>query len=472
MNPDTEPAPPSSETPTLLRFFTELPKRTQYLLALLFVVAVLGAAYFIGAANYYRVEPLPIELPDLVDGANQDRNSNFFLLSGTEQESFRARLHSSEIKECPEESSDSSYSYIEENDVTITHNWYGNPEEVKVCNYIKTNGTRAIGHPISLGATRGPAYSNGSDMPVNVGTIKIGTTVHLLQFHMYPQPDERTYVSISSSVLKDTHSVTNLEFIFAGKTALLKIEGLSLSGAPFERYLILNFSIHGSWLGQPANKLPDGTFEQRIKFIPRSNDVYHRGIPSISFAVPLFSRTSGPSTGDRYSMFPSDPNLDYYHSAQGELEETYANAEFQSRLSESNMNISVKINTGQDALLRITSSLFGYASEDWGKVLKTITYESFKEMIRAPVAHRSNAPVRTTTLSGYTVKVIGPLKNTWNDRGENHAMYQYQTVRGNAVVSATFTMYSESNAIEAPPLPQAEAEAYLARLLETLVITP
>jgi|GEM_PF-4190256 len=476
MNPDTEPTTGSPETPKMARLFTNLPKRTQYLFAALFVVSVLGAAYFIGSGNYYRVSPLPLSEPEyFVPGDSGEAVAGMFrILKGDELRDFRIGVLNAKLPECEtvDPTSDTE-DMREENDVVTYYHGNDSTEGVRLCNHVHAQGASAIQNIQFAQADR--EYSS-----LGVGSLQIGGSVYLVPLHLtnHYETDLPTLSLGPKGKLKDARAVTDLAFVqHPHGSTLLKITGISSAGQPFERYLVLEYSIHGSWLGSPVALSSEGQLEQHVSFDPKTDRSWPSDAtyPRVSFTVPFLATIHGPSQGDIYSNYMVPPTQKMFHAAGCALEESFADVEFTSGTRYNRMSTSIKIHTGRDQLIHVTSARSGYAPEDWGKVLRTVPLETFRESVRAPKAHNSSALVRVEMLGGHSVKVVGPISNCAPTHGGSWYRinyYQYQTVWHSMIVTVTFALHAWQPEEIPPSFPQPDADAFVAKLLETLTVTP
>ncbi|MEA2701792.1 MAG: hypothetical protein QOE22_501 [Candidatus Parcubacteria bacterium] len=441
----TDPAESKVTDQQPFAFVRRLPKRTLNLLALLVIVAVLAVAYFIGSAAYYRVHPLGTDSGLSGTPYGSEDNAAFY-------EEFIRQFGAADTISC---------------DDRYAQGWIDNEiytakiDDNGLCQEITRQGKTALRHLVYLGTN----YSQ-----VGVGTFVSGNKTYLVDFEVM-QSDTSSYIQINKIVeLKDVGDISSLSIVPDGERyRAMRLAGTDLQGKRFERYLTIYSHRYVLTFVTPAYRDESGNFSQQ--FTSADDPEYPMDTARVSFVLPGLSPV-GESWGDRDTQLESETSVTpLYHKQLCGLEETYADMDF--GFGAGNTGVSIKLQPGVYPKLNATTPREGYVPEDWGKVLTVLTPAEFREQVSASGTRNSHAASKMLTIEGMSVKFIGPLKGlgTCSDYRATQIQYEYQAVKGNAVVSFIFSDYPQQVANE-EALTAQEREHIVAAVLRTIAIEP
>lgn len=391
------------------------------------VLALLGAAVWVGRGYYYRVEPLT-EVPigaatstEATTGSQQAPSLN--------EISENLKKLSGEI--CNARQVDYGTRYVLHTDLYIDDT----ARRTEVCGFLNGRGVDAIQNIALMGEGL---------LPQALSIVTIGTTNYLVGFDLYPDSEAGGMNLVLENILelKDVKTVTNIEFknIFPrdGSNLLARavvISGTDRQGLSFERYMGVSALRHGGMVLLPLRKAPGGFEAQLFTFEPYA-----------SFYVPYLPVNPTYGSGGFYTQNDRDAATEkstnkapvYFPDSCG-LQDAYADARysFSFFVAGSPVYMTVAINQGEFSTLYATTPRAGYRPEDWGKIMKTITREAFRSEVSSLAVNTPGNNVRFVDLGGYRFKHVGPVQGSTVCGTDTYN--QYQARKGSAIVTITAT---------------------------------
>lgn len=450
---ENTPEPIESKNP-----FEKLPRRAQFLIAGAVILIALGAAYVIGSDAYYRVHPL---------GEAQDAGTPYGSEdNATGYEFMMSLLSTASSFIC--EQYDHGYQPAH-----LDNSVYVSPADTSAaCGAIAAIGGNPFEHVVYFITNK---YSHAS---VGAGTVVVDGHTYLVSFEIggtyYPA---NSIYPTQITELKDASGPTMLGVTVVGDAdKLLQVIGTDKLGAPFKRFVSVSGGDNNPGFIGPAHKNPDGSFSLEVT---SSNNPYIRlDYPVVvAFSLPFLGPVQQ-HYGDRDPALEAATGVSpLYHRQTCPLEETYADIGFYaypSSAASARGVLRVSIQTGAYPMLNITTAQSGYAPEDWGKVLERITPAQFREKAALPGNLEASIHSEMRTIDGTPLKVVGPYggKGWCNDRYLESANYEYQAVKGNAVVTFEFREDPTKRDGFGNQWSAADSEKVVAEVLRTLTITP
>lgn len=442
--PTPQPNDPNQSSP-----ISKLPKWAKLSLALGGVVLILAIALGIGSKFYYQVSPLPApndQTPPL-NNSNNSQNTAAF-----DQALASASVASNPQQQCFYFSADDpSYSLS-----TSTLEQMG----PKLCTLFVEKGAAIIQHPLTAGS---PSVYHGGGGAYNGLGIVVSDQTYLISFSLFNNQSSQYQITLNHATILKTIKVSSITAIpvqsSVADSQLIKIMGTDALGKPSEEYFGESYERYSDGgFSVPVTKNSNGSFSNLVSW---GNDT---DPAKGSFLIP-YTPSAVQTTSDRdFQMELQNNTSPIYHKATCGLEESYGDMAFDAR----SYQTTIAINFGYSPSLHITTAVQGYVPEQWGKILKDVVIGDFRAVVQEAAATRSTAKVEMLTISGYTVKHIGPIMpDRTCQYQQNYTYDMYQTIKNGAVITFTVTHDNsgQSNA-------STDIQKLIGQVLTTLTFSP